>query len=150
MASPLINVTAKVKGLFLDRAHIIQKIGAAKVKTLMRSGGRIRTTATRSMRYRKKASAPGQPPSAHKERGALLRKLLFFVYDQSTDSVVVGPVGFGKAEAPSAEEFGGIITRVRRGKVQRAIYPPRPFMSPALTKEEPKLPDEWSGSVVGP
>ena len=142
---------AKVTQFFLDRAHIAKKIGAAKVKALMRSGGRMRITAQRSMRYRVKgSSAPGAPPFAHKKRGALLRKLLFFFYDQASDSVVVGPVSSRKAEAPGLNEFGGTSKHTAKGKVIVAHYPPRPFMSPALRLEEPKMPKEWANSISGP
>jgi hypothetical protein len=49
------------------------------------------------MRYRKKPSAKGTPPSAHKDnpRGPLLRELLWFAYEPERMSVVIGPVGFG-------------------------------------------------------
>lgn len=167
-------ITAKFKNLFLDRAHVIKKIGEARVKVLKKSGSRIRLTAQRSMRYRKRASAAGSPPSAHKESGALLRKLLFFVYDFASDSVVVGPVSARRAEVPPLQEFGGTKAlkssrvvrvggpgrnekgqfvdgkRVRLSAGTILRYPPRPYMAPALSKIEPSLPKEWSNSVVGP
>lgn len=144
-------ITTKFKNLFLDRAHVIKKIGEARAKVLMRSGGKVRITAQRSMRYRVKGSSPpGQPPYAHKKYGALLRKLLFFVYDFSADSVVVGPVAARAAEAPKLNEFGGRAKRTRKGGTRIVTYPPRPYMAPALSKIEPSLPKEWANSVVGP
>ncbi len=146
--------------VFFDRDHIIKKIGEAKVKVLSKGGAYIRRAAQTSMRYRKKGfSAPGRPPFAHRQFGALLRKLLFFAYDAQSDSVVVGPVAARKAEVPHLMEFGGTATRRKimgsRGKVRHVVtriahYPPRPFMGPALEKSAPKLPEQWANSVVGP
>jgi hypothetical protein len=90
---------------------------------LSRFGAVVRRVAQTSMRYRKSASPPGSPPSAHKSKrlaalkkagrakhnGALLRELLFFAYDPKTASVVVGPLGF-KARGtpvPALHEHGG-------------------------------------------
>ncbi len=135
---------------FFDRAHVIARIGEARVKVLSKVGAFLRRRAQTSMRYRRKSSAPGQPPSAHKERGALLRKLLYFSYDPHSDSVVVGPVASGRGEAPRLNEFGGRVTRRRRGVPYVATYPARPYMAPALKAEEPRLPAAWSNSVKGP
>lgn len=135
---------------FFDRAHAIARIGEARVKVLSKVGAFLRKRAQTIQRYRKKASAPGTPPSAHKERGALLRKLLYFSYDPRTDSVVVGPVAHGRGEAPNLNEFGGRVTRRRRGVPYVATYAPRPFMAPTLKAAEPKLPAAWSNSVKGP
>lgn len=138
------------KQFFFDRAHVIARIGEARVKTLSKIGAFLRRRAQTSMRYRRKSSSPGQPPSAHRERGAMLRKLLYFSYDPRTDSVVVGPVASGRGEAPRLNEFGGRITRQRRGVPITYSYPARPFMAPALKAAEPKLPAAWSNSVKGP
>lgn len=135
------------KSFFFDRKAVIDRVGVAKVKVLSKVGAFLRRRAQTSMRYRKAASPPGKPPSAHKETGALLRKLIFFSYDPSSDSVVVGPVAAGKAEAPRLQEFGGKARRTRRGVTRTAVYPARPFMLPALQASEPKLPAEWAGSV---
>jgi hypothetical protein len=124
------------KAFFFDREYVIKRLGAARVKVLSKAGAFIRRSAQTSMRYRRGASQPGTPPHAHKESGALLRSLLFFSYDESTDSVVVGPVAVRKAEAPRLNEFGGTIKRTygpAKGKVVR--YPKRAFMAPALKKE---------------
>jgi phage gpG-like protein len=139
-------LTLKAKDFFFDRKSVQRAIVPAKLKFLSKVGAFVRRSAQTSMRYRKKASTPGQPPSAHKEHGALLRKLLWFAYDPSNDSVVVGPVAASRrAEAPRLNEFGG--NALRRGKT--VTYPARPFMAPALAKEEPKLPFYWTNSVRG-
>lgn len=109
---------------FFDRKGVEAAAGRAKVKALSRFGAVVRRVAQTSMRYRKSASPPGQPPSAHKSKrlaamkkvgrakhnGALLRELLFFAYDPRTTSVVVGPVGFksrGGPTVPELHEYGG-------------------------------------------
>jgi hypothetical protein len=136
-------VTMKIKSMFFDRVAVTRAVAPAKIRVLSKIGAFIRKSAQTSMRYRKRASAPGQPPSAHKEFGALLRRLLFFGYDRSTDSVVVGPVATKRAEAPNLNEFGGKARRFGR----MVTYPARPFMAPALAREEPKLPSYWTNSV---
>jgi hypothetical protein len=111
------------KKLFFDRGAVEKAAGRAKIKALSRFGAVVRRVAQTSMRYRKSASKPGQPPSAHKSKrlaslkkmgrarhnGALLRELLFFAYDPKTGSVVVGPVGFKTkgTPVPALHEFGG-------------------------------------------
>jgi hypothetical protein len=135
---------AKFKNFFFDRANVIKAMDAGTRQALIRAGSYIKTSARSSMRRRKRASAPGQPPSAHV---GLLKTLLFFVYDPSKKTVVVGPVGFKKAEAPNLNEFGGTVTRRVRGKSKQAKYPARPYMAPALAKETPKLPARWSNSI---
>lgn len=136
-------ITGKSKNFFFDRKAVQRAIGPAKVQFLSKVGAFIRQSAQTSMRYRKGPSRPGTPPSAHKEFGALLRKLLWFAYDPHTDSVVVGPVATGRAQAPRLNEFGGVARR--RGKT--VTYPKRAFMAPALAKEEPKLPGYWTNSI---
>lgn len=93
---------------------------------LSKLGAKIRRRMQTSIRYRKKASQPGQPPSGHKSgaftrnktskgvtsRQAVspLRELIFFAYDPSTKSVVAGPVRFAKGRAPRVLEQGGAAT----------------------------------------
>lgn len=141
----------KVTEFFFDREAVIKAAGKARVKVLSKRGAFIRRRAQTSMRYKKKrdakgktiASAPGSPPLAHKSEGALLRKLLFFSYDFSSDSTVIGPTAIGKGEAPALNEFGGYA--LRGGKV--AKYPERAFMQPALEAETPAMPKDWQNQI---
>ncbi len=144
-------MTMKIKEFFFDRESVIKAAGKARVKVLSKIGAFVRKRAQTSMRYRKKAAAAGAPPSAHKESGALMRKLLYFGYDPSSNSVVVGPVSARGGEAPNLNEFGGRAKRYRRGVKQPfiATYPARPFMLPALKAEEPKMPKAWTNSIRG-
>jgi len=113
---------AQWKQFFFDREVVARAVGRGGVKALARFGAIVRRTAQTSMRYRKGASSPGSPPSAHKSKrlaglkklgrakhnGALLREFLFSVRDPS-GSTVVGPMGFkGKGQpVPSLMEHGG-------------------------------------------
>lgn len=163
-------VNMRIKHLFFDRPKVQRAVDTAKRQVLSRGGAFIRQTAKRSMRRRKGSAAPGQPPSVHE---GSLRRLIFFGYDEHTDSVVVGPVGFKRSIAPNVLEFGGVVKtkrprlvrveksgrgkggRFTRGKFKRVeagtklAYAARPFMGPALAKERPNLPKLWANSVQG-
>lgn len=117
----------QAKANFLDRAKVTQALDAVKREKLAQQGAYVQTTMQRLMRYRKKPSLPGEPPSAHptwteeipgtdgkvkkKKRGALLREFLYFAWDAAKQTVVVGPIKLGRSEAPSALEFGTSIHR---------------------------------------
>jgi hypothetical protein len=136
---------AQLKSFFFDRKRVQDAAEKGTVRALSKFGAFVRRAAQTSMRYRKKASPPGQPPSAHKDKrraalkklgraknnGALLRELLFFAYDPRTRSVVVGPLGFkskGGVSVPALHEFGGTRTAypsekfvAGRGKKARVV-----------------------------
>jgi hypothetical protein len=141
-------IDMRIKHLFFDRQTVVHAVDKAKRQALSRAGAFIRTTAKHSIRTRKGSAPPGKPPHSHT---GLLKRFIFFGYDPSTESVVVGPVGFRRSTAPNVLEFGGKATLVRRrrGKLvrERAAYDSRPFMGPALEKERPKLPSRWANSL---
>lgn len=181
---------AQWKQFFFDREVVARAVGRGGVKALARFGAIVRRTAQTSMRYRKGASSPGSPPSAHKSKrlaglkklgrakhnGALLRELLFFAFDPSTRTVVVGPVGFKGSRGtpiPHLHEFGGTRQagkgevmavknkpgRDAKGKFvsagERLVkiagktlrYPARPYMRPALMKTVHKFAAQFAGVV---
>jgi hypothetical protein len=139
-------IEMKMKDFFFDRKAVTDAMDKASKKALSKAGAFIRQTAKSSMRKRKKASAPGSPPSVHV---GTLKKLLYFAYDPAQRSVVIGPQAFAKGEAGPLNEFGGrALRRDRRTRQKHTVtYPPRPFMAPALAKELPKLPSRWANSV---
>lgn len=143
-------ITFEIKSLFFDRTAVTRAVDKAKRAALSKAGAFIRTTSKRSIRTRKGAAPPGKPPHSHK---GTLRRLIFFGYDLSSDSVLVGPVGFPRSRAPNVLEFGGKVTRVRRRRGTRvrekADYESRPYMGPALEKERPKLSKHWANSLRG-
>ena len=144
-------INMRIKDMFFDRHVVMAAVDNAKRKVLSKAGAFIRTAAKTSIRKRKGSAPPGAPPHSHE---GSLRRLILFGYDKPNDSVVVGPVGFKKREAPSVLEYGGdtvVLRRVggRGGKLtsQKVKIAPRPYMAPALEKERPKLPLLWRNSV---
>lgn len=114
-------VELKVRELFFDRMAVIRAAAAAGVRNLARGGSFVMRRARTSMRYRKRgSSAPGTPPFAHKQTGYALRRLLFFSFDGSSKSVVVGPEQLPNSSVigttvPNLHEFGGrVVRRVKR------------------------------------
>lgn len=135
---------------FFDSAKVERAVGRARRRALSKAGAFVRQSAKTSIRKRRGSAPPGKPPHSHE---GSLRRLIFFGYDRSTDSVVVGPVPFRAGTAPRALEFGGptVVQRRRRGRVvrRRTRIEPRPFMAPALERETPNLPKAFRNSVRG-
>lgn len=140
-------IVVEFKRMFFDRDAVMRKADAATRRALSRFGAFVRRTAKGSIRKRKKASPPGSPPSSHT---GLLKKFIFFGYDPSARSVVIGPARLnqkGQGDAPSLLEYGGRATIKRRGETKSAVYPARPFMGPAFEKEKPSLSALWRSSI---
>lgn len=76
------------KAIYFDRKIIMHALGKAKARELSKLGSYVRRTARWSIRQRKRASNPGEPPSSHT---GVLRNFIFFGYDARTQSVVIGP-----------------------------------------------------------
>lgn len=131
------------KALFFDKDAIGRAVGAATQANLSRQGAFIRRRMQSSIRYREKSSKPGEPPSGHrasnfkrtttnKKTGVSktretspLKELIFFGYDPSTRSVVIGPAKFGTGGGvvPRTLEKGGpaaVIEPVPRAKGRKA------------------------------
>jgi hypothetical protein len=125
------------KGNFFDRETVLRATDAATRRVLSKS----------SIRKRRKSSLPGKPPSSHV---GLLRNLIFFTYDASARSVVIGPVLINRSTgAPEVLEHGG-LAKIDDGKrVRRVPIAARPYMGPALQAELPGLPAMWKNSVKG-
>lgn len=110
------SALARVKSGFFDRSKVLAAMDEATHVALLKAGAWVRKVAQRSMRYRKTASAPGTPPSARSgQEGSLLRRFLFFAYDEPAKQVVVGPLRLGaEADVPRLHEYGGTRKAVRR------------------------------------
>jgi len=142
-------IDLNIKKMFFDRPKVQRAADKAKRGVLSKAGAFIRQTARTSIRKRKKASPPGNPPHSHV---GLLKRFIFFGYDKQSESVVVGPAKLtNSTDAPHTLEFGGTTTveSRRRGKKtkRRARIQKRPFMGPAMEKELPKFPDLWRNSI---
>ena len=136
-------IDLKIKRLFFDRRRVMDAVERARRKALAGSGALVRKIAKDSIRKRKKPSRPGEPPHSHT---GLLKRFIFFGYDEFSRGVVVGPVALKRrATVPHLLEYGGLTEgRNRRRRVRIA---PRPYMGPALLKAKPKLPEMWRNSI---
>ncbi len=134
-----------MKNMFFDRKKIKDKVDARSRKILSKFGSFVRKTARRSIRKRKRSSAPFQPPSSHK---GTLKKHIYFGYDMERRSVVIGPVRvptrINSSKTLPGLEYGGRIDLLRGGT---ANIKPRPFMEPAFQRELPKVPTMWADSI---
>jgi hypothetical protein len=151
---------------FFDRAKVMKALGKAKLDIFKEFGRLVRKRAQASLKYAKDISAPGSPPHAHrtgrrtkisKKTGkprtynvSPLREFLFFAYDTSSQSVVIGPARLGGTVDPNALpalERGGSSTAKGRKGLRSISVRARPFMGPAAAAEIPGLPRMWRDSV---
>jgi hypothetical protein len=142
--------SVKLRELFFDRPKVMSAADRATRRVLSKHGSYTQKTAKRSIRKRKGVSKPGTPPSSHSGE---LRSGIFFVYEPTRSTVIVGPVGFKGSEVPEALEKGGrvrIKTKRRRSdrrRTVRAVVKPRPFMGPAHEKTLERVPEIFRNSV---
>ena len=140
----------KLGRTFFNHKKVIAATDKATRTVLSRFGAFVRRTARSSIRRRKKAAPPGKPPSSHT---GLLKKFIFFGYDASRKSVVIGPAKLsGKSDSiPRTLEMGGrSVTEVsKKGKSRKkkVAIAARPYMGPAFEKEKPQLPALWRDSI---
>jgi hypothetical protein len=136
----------QAKANFFDRTAVKNAVDRATVRVLSRFGAFVRTRARSSIRKRKAISQPGQPPSSHV---GTLKKFIFFSYEPTKRSVVIGPTPVaGGGKAPELLEYGGTpVFTARRRRRTTANYRPRPFMAPAFEHEQKNLPNLWRDSV---
>lgn len=117
---------------FFDQSELLRKVAAARVKVMSKQGAYLRRTMRGLLRVSKHASKPGSPP--HVRSAASLLRLIIFAYDDSTSSVVVGPIGgrrhgtsgdgrsVDRSGVPETLEYGGRVSFLVarwRGKVRR-------------------------------
>ena len=132
---------ASMRENFFDSEKVLRDMDAKERRMLSRAGSFVRTRARSSLRYRNSPSSPGSPPSVH--RGGLIRtttnkktgetkqrstsplkELLFFSFDPTRKTTIVGPALF-RASSKLIEglEHGGVISGTRaaeRGAVRKA------------------------------
>ncbi len=144
-------ISMNIKAVFFDKKVVRSAVDRTTRRVFSRFGAFVRRTARSSIRKRKRVSVPGKPPSSHT---GLLKKFIFFGYDSTKRSVVIGPARLnqkGRGEAPSLLEYGGLLTvsegpRKQRKK-RRVNMKARAYMGPAFKKEQPKLPAMWRDSI---
>lgn len=135
------------KGFFNPDA-ILKGLAREKRKALSKAGAYTRTSAKSSLKYGKGSSPRGKPPTVHKSLGFVrskkvkgvetkqptspLRELIYFAWDEASESVVVGPAIFGGSkEGP--------------GKVPGILEQTHPTMVPAMKANADKFPDLFRG-----
>ncbi len=165
------GLSVRIKDAFFDRDKVIKAVEKGKLRALSKIGAYVRRRAQTSIRYRKKSSPPGKPPSGHKsgaytrpklnkktgvttrQQVSPLRDLIWFAYDADTSSVVVGPIlfkGATKQDPPAPEllEHGGEVTRrTRKGVTRTYKYRGNPFMGPALAAELPRARQQFKDFI---
>lgn len=137
-----------MKDFFFDRPAVIAAVGKRAAGAIIRVGGYIRTAARNSMRDGFKNNKRGKrtPSPAGKPPKAWVRTMkdkLFFAWDKSKGSVVIGPE-YVKMRSqrmmesqpiPHLHEHGGLARKYdRKGRPSTKRYPARPYMRPALDK----------------
>lgn len=92
-------------------------------------------------------SQPGNPPLS---KTGLLKKFIFFAWDDSSKSAVIGPAKFKKGDVPAVLEYGGSVpVTVTSGKTKRLVnvhIAARPYMGPALKETQKYLGNVMTGS----
>ena len=158
-----------IKKNFFDREKVLRAVDKGVRKQFSRFGGTVRKISRNSIRKRKAASAPGSPPT---NRTDLLRKNIFYSYDEKKKQTVIGPVLLNKSafvlellEFGGTEQANGRIIEVKnkvgrdaKGKFVSAgtsfvklegtiRHQPRPFMRPAYAKALPGFLQSLKGSI---
>lgn len=136
---------------FFDREAVQARMDAKMLRVLRHFGGSVRLRDYRSLRYRKRPSQPGEPPSVHrgsmfktnKRTGiarsvSLLKESLVYVLDETTGnpSVVIGPTlanGSKPGLLRTIEEGGEVVSKDKLGRAVRRQHRARPHTGPAFT-----------------
>ena len=137
----------QLKQLFFDRPLVQKALDKGARKVLSRFGALVRQRARWSIRKRKRPSPPGQPPSSHT---GLLRRYLFYAYEDARKSVIIGPAKLHakKGSAPEILEYGGTtLLEIEKDKKKIQIAA-RPYMNPAFEKVKTQLPHLWRNSIT--
>lgn len=140
---------AAFKSGFFDTEKVKKVVAAGDRRAQAKGGAYVRRRARSSIRKRKKSAPPGKPPSSH--NGQL--KLIFFAWDEASESTVIGPVRFGAAKRQSVqattllEKSGAVTRRLKSGESRVFNYRGNAFMKPALDAELPKFCDAFKGGL---
>jgi hypothetical protein len=153
----------KVARLFFDSPTVQAAVDQGTRRVLSRFGAFVRSAARRSMRRPGKKGLPSPPGTPPRTRKGQLKNFVFFFYDWTRRSVVIGPellpgVIHINPTIPQVHEEGGRIVQTRRRRRGRrksktlrrylATYPARPYMGPAFEKvKDEKLDNLWRNSV---
>ena len=117
---------------------------------LRRFGQYVRTTAKRSIRPVGKGGKPSTPDQPPKSRKGLLKNFIFYAFDLTKRSVVIGPQKLAmKGKTPNVLEYGGTVkSKSKKGHITSSKVSARPYMGPAFEKSKKRLNALWSNSVL--
>ncbi len=143
------KLSLQTREMFFDRDKVLASMESARRRALSKAGMIVRRSAIKAIREQSpgRPSRPGDPPRSAIGR---LQSAIFYSYDPSTQSVVVGPELLaarrnpGGIPATETLEHGGIAQR-RRGRPFRMEA--RPYMAPALAKHIDKVAPLWRDTV---
>ncbi len=143
----MVNITTK---MFFTTKAVTRSVDRATRAVLSKAGAFVRQRARSLIRPRKRSARPGEPPSS---RTGLLRRFIYFGYEPTRKTVVIGPAKlhrrspYGDTTVPEVLEVGGTVT-VGTGKHKETRrYRGHPYMGPALEAEKSKFPTLWRNSV---
>ncbi|MBQ3332868.1 MAG: hypothetical protein IJG83_05550 [Thermoguttaceae bacterium] len=133
MIGPFVTSTSdalyKVKLTFFDRDRVRAALDKRTWKFLSRFGAYTRSDAKQSMRRSTHAAPPYHPPAVHE---GSLKKFLYFGFDKTNRSVVIGPVKLSRRgsngerrilEGPSYDALGGEVPNVLEYGGNRQVIP---------------------------
>lgn len=127
------KVKFRFKKLWFDDARVIRMMNRKERIALNRFGSTVRKHAQYSMKTQKGSAPPGEPPYAHGRK--LLKRLLFYSFEPTTKSVIVGPVRLNETKdfhVPLVLEEGGRgYQKTRNGRVIPRQYEARHYMAKA-------------------
>ena len=129
-------IKATVKAFFTTE-EVLRKLDAATAKKYSQFGYFTMKDARQSLRKRKSPSRPGKPPRSD---SGLLKRFIYFSYDDMSRSVVIGPTPLdGRIrllQVPKVLEYGGKIPGKKNNRDSKIDA--RPYMRPAFTRQVDK------------
>ena len=107
--------------VYFERTKVVDRVRTGEVRALTRESAFTRKVARSSIRKRKRASAPGTPPSSHIGR---LKNLLYYAIERNRQvSSVIGPTLWGNprgsAPVPHILEYGGTTVTNKRRRIRK-------------------------------
>ncbi len=130
---------------FIDRRGVGDALDKKERRVMARAGAYAMSIMRNGMRRRKGPGSVGGYPNAHSGE---LRKLIFFNYDVSQGSVLIGPLRLGSQPkwlpgniqtVPQLLNEGGTVQRTVHRKQRTFRYKPRPFVDLTLDKAAANL-----------
>lgn len=138
----------QMKTNFFTSDKVIRRLGVAKARAMSRAGAKQRTVMRRLIRFRKKKkSEPGNPPFAHVKSGEFGLRTIYYAYNPTIESTVIGPLAGRKSGGESVpkkvNDGATYLKRGKNGKVFTVTLKKRPFKEPALSIYKTSYPEEY-------